>query len=327
MMERNFLNAAGSIRHTLRSDALLFITSAIWGLGFAAQRKGMEYIGPYLYNGMRFALGFLALVLLAFFRLGRSGRAESEGPLVKTAKAGDFPGIFPHIGAGIFAGLMLTFGASFQQVGIQFTTAGKAGFITGLYVVLVPILGILIKQHTGRGTWTGAVLAVIGIYLISGTGKLGMGKGDLLVLASSFFYACHVLTIAHFAKRFKVIMLSAIQFACCSLLSMAVALFTEPIEIAMVERALIPILYGGLGSVGIAFTLQMAAQRHAPASHSAIILSLETVFAVLGGMIFLSERMSPKGYMGCALMLAGMLASQWDIISSRSPKAAPGGGK
>ena len=322
-VEKRSSKPTGSGRHTLRSDALLFIASAIWGFAFVAQLKGMDHLGPYFYNGVRFALGALALLPLAVFQSRRAGRGKSRGPSAKKPGIPGSPGAGSRIMGGIVAGTVLTLGASFQQVGLQFTTAGKAGFITGLYVVFVPILGMLIKQHTGKGTWVGAILAVIGLYLLGVTERSIMGRGDFLVLASSFFFACHVLTIGHFARRSNIFVLSSIQFSCCSLLSMAAAFFTEPIEASAVRQALVPILYGGLGSVGIGYTLQVAAQRNSPASHSAIIMNFESLFAVLGGMIFLAERMSLRGYIGCAFMLAGMLASQGNIIFSAFPRRAP----
>jgi len=295
-------------KKTLGSDVLLLLTSAIWGFAFVAQLKGMEFIGPYLYNGIRFAIGSLSLLPLIFI-LKRVKQKNHQ--TVKTP-----PPKQKLLGAGVVAGTFLFAGASLQQVGLQFTTAGKAGFITGLYVVLVPIIGIALKHKTGKATWVGAVLAAFGLYFISVTGGFSIGKGDLLVLISSLFFACHVLIIDRFAKKYDVLILSSLQFAGCAILSLFVALISENIEWTAITKALIPILYGGLGSVGTAYTLQVVAQKNAPPSHSAIILSLESVFAVIGGVIFLSEGMTTRGYFGCALMMAGMMASKWDVIFS-----------
>jgi drug/metabolite transporter (DMT)-like permease len=291
-------------KKTLRSDLLLILTSAIWGFAFVAQLVGMDHIGPYLYNAIRFAIGSLSLLPLIFLLKNKEGK-ESSSSQFKVGKVWI---------AGVASGTVLFLGASFQQVGIQYTTAGKAGFITGLYVILVPILGMTLRHKTGIPTWIGALFAATGLYLISVKGGFTIGKGDLLVLVCSFFFAIHVLTIDHFSKRIDALVLSAIQFAVCALYSLIVALIREPIVLDSILQAALPILYGGLGSVGIAYTLQVVAQKDAPPAHSAIILSMESVFAVIGGIIFLSEGMTLRGYAGCVLMLFGMLASQWDVI-------------
>jgi drug/metabolite transporter (DMT)-like permease len=297
-------------KKTLRSDIMLILTSAIWGFAFVAQLKGMEFIGPYLYNGIRFALGSLSLLPLIYF-------LKKRKPVKKESVHLDRTGIFL---AGLMAGTILFLGASLQQVGLQYTTAGKAGFITGLYVIFVPIIGIFLKHKTGYPTWMGALFAAVGLYLISVKGGFQIGKGDLLILACSLFFALHVLSIDHFSKRIEPVLLSSIQFAWCALFSLIVAIVKEPIFLESIISATVPILYGGLASVGIAYTLQVIAQKDAPPAHSAIIMSLESVFALIGGILFLSEGMTTKGLVGCSLMLAGMFASQWDVIFKKSSK-------
>lgn len=299
-------------KKTLRSDIMLLLTSAIWGFAFVAQLKGMEYIGPYLYNGIRFAIGSISLLPLIYFLNKRNGVKEKKRPL--QGKEIFF--------AGLLSGTVLFLGASLQQVGLQFTTAGKAGFITGLYVILVPLIGILLKHKTGIPTWIGALLAAIGLYLISVKGGFLIGKGDLLIMACSLFFALHVLTIDHFSKRVEPVTLASIQFAWCALFSMIIAIVREPILLDSILQGMVPILYGGLGSVGTAYTLQVIAQKDAPPAHSAIIMSLESVFALIGGILFLSEGMTGRGLIGCSLMLLGMLASQWDVIFKNSSRNA-----
>ncbi|MDA3808902.1 MAG: DMT family transporter [Spirochaetaceae bacterium] len=254
-------------KKTLRSDIMLILTSAIWGFAFVAQLKGMEFIGPYLYNGIRFALGSLSLLPLIYF-------LKKRKPVKKESVHLDRTGIFL---AGLMAGTILFLGASLQQVGLQYTTAGKAGFITGLYVIFVPIIGIFLKHKTGYPTWMGALFAAVGLYLISVKGGFQIGKGDLLILACSLFFALHVLSIDHFSKRIEPVLLSSIQFAWCALFSLIVAIVKEPIFLESIISATVPILYGGLASVGIAYTLQVIAQKDAPPAHSAIIMSLESV--------------------------------------------------
>jgi drug/metabolite transporter (DMT)-like permease len=292
---------------TLKSDTLLLLTSIIWGFAFVAQRAGMNYVGPFVFNGVRFALGSMSLLPLLL--LNRKKGNASPAPSIK-----------PVILGGSLAGLTLFIGASLQQVGIIYTTAGKAGFITGLYVVIVPILGLFLKQQTEIGTWTGAMLAVVGLYFLSITGKFTLSAddfhevfGDLLQLIGAFFWAAHVHMIGRFSRKILPIKLAFFQFITCSILSLLMAIFVETITIQGILQAGIPIVYGGVLSVGVAYTLQVIAQRDAHPTHAAILLSLEAVFAVMGGWIVLGETLSLRGLFGCTLMLAGMLVSQFNI--------------
>lgn len=286
---------------TLKADLLLLLTAAIWGFAFVAQRVGMEHIGPFLFNGIRFALGSLSLLPLIYLGMG-NGRAESV-LAVSTGRGSKIAG-------AALAGLVLFGGASLQQIGIVYTTAGKAGFITGLYVILVPIIGLRLGRETSAGTWIGAVLAVTGLYLLSVTRQLTIDKGDFLVLLSAFMWAAHVLWISWLSPRMNPLVLASSQFAICSLLSLLTAWAVEPVFLPSILAAAVPILYGGLGSVGIAYTLQVVAQRDAHPAHASILLSMEGAFAVLGGWLMLHETLSLRGLMGCALMLSGMLMSQ-----------------
>lgn len=289
----------------VRADILLLLTSAIWGLAFVAQVRGMEFIGPYLYNAVRFSIGSISLIPLIFIM--KKKREDVGLKLSGLNKRHIFI-------AGLIAGLVLFLGASLQQVGLQYTTAGKAGFITGLYVVLVPVFGIVLKHKTGIPTWIGAFIAVIGLYFLSAKDGGGIGRGEILVVFSAFNFAIHVLLIDYYSKKIEPVLLASIQFAWCALFSYFTAIAIEPIFLSSIIKATIPILYGGIGSVGIAYTLQIVAQRNAPPAHAAIIMSLETVFAVVGGIIFLSEGLTLRGLIGCGLMLIGMFLSQWELI-------------
>ena len=280
--------------NSLRADLLLLLTAFIWGFAFVAQRMGMEYVGPYLFNAARFALG--CLPLLPFVT------QNASGPLL--------PHLLRAAPGSLLAGLFLFAGSSLQQGGSVYTTAGKAGFITGLYVILVPILGLALGQQSGRTTWLGALVATTGLYLLSVEPPFSIAYGDALVLIGALFWAGHVLIIGRFAQQIDWAALAFLQFLTCSLLSFGVALAVEPVAWQPLVDAAWPVFYGGVLSVGVAYTLQVVAQRQAPASHAAIILSLETVFAALGGWWLLSEAMSLRGLAGCGLMFGGMLVSQ-----------------
>ncbi len=295
----------------LKAELLLLLAAVIWGFAFVAQRVGMEHVGPFTYNGVRFVLG--ALSLLPLLLIGRrSGVSLYPG------------GWRPILTGGLLAGLLLFAGASLQQVGIVYTTAGKAGFITGLYVVIVPLLGLLWGHRTPWSTWTGAALAVAGLYLLTVTDDLALAEGDGLVLIGALFWAGHVLVIGWLSgRRLDPVLLACLQFVVCAVLSLAVAVAFEPIGLAGLEGAALPILYGGLLSVGVAYTLQVVAQRDAPPAHAAIILSLETVFAALGGWLLLQETLSGRGLIGCGLMFAGMLLSQLGMGRAAPPPTEP----
>ncbi len=287
---------------TLKADGLLLLTALIWGFAFVAQRSGMRDIGPFAFNGVRFALG--TLCLLPFLILGKRGAsAASAGkhadlsPLAKTAWAA-------------LAGLVLFLGASLQQVGLVTTTAANAGFITSLYVILVPLIGVCFGRPSGLRIWLGAVLAVVGLFILSVGAGFTMAPGDLLQLVGAFFWAGHILLINRLVARMEALEIAVGQFATCSLLSLVVALVREPAPFAGLVPAAIPILYGGLLSIGIAYTLQIVAQKTAHPAHASIILSMEALFAGVGGVLFLREPLTLRLVLGGLLMLAGMIISQ-----------------
>ncbi len=285
--------------NNLKSDSLLLLTAMIWGLAFVAQRVGMEHVGPFTFTGIRFLLGVLSLLPLLYF-FPKTTQTTKDKPL---------PFFWKRWG-GLLAGILLFGGISLQQIGLQYTTAGKAGFITGLYVVLVPIFGLFIKHKTGLGTWIGAILAVIGMYLLSVKGNFQIEQGDLLLIISTGFWACHVLVIGWLSPYLHAIKLSIYQYATTGVISLIIAFIIEPVSLSGIYRAGLPILYGGIMSVGVAYTLQVIVQKTAHPAHAAIILSLETVFAAIGGWLFLDERLSFRALLGCGFMLGGMLFAQ-----------------
>ena len=288
-------------KQVLKADWLLLLTALIWGSAFVAQRVGMEHVGPFTFNGVRFTLGALALLPLVV----------RPKPLVPPEQGGPSgAGRWTLLWGGGLAGVVLFTAAALQQVGLVYTTAGKAGFITGLYVIIVPILGLLWGYRPRWGGWVGAGLAVAGLYLLSVTEAFTLAPGDLLELVGAFFWAVHVLILGWLAPRVRRVRLACLQFSVCALLSLVTAGLFEPITAEGLRGAAIPILYGGLLSVGVAYTLQGVAQRHAPPVHAAVILSLEAVFAAVAGWILLGEVLDLRGIVGCGLMLAGMLTAQ-----------------
>ena len=290
---------------TVKSNALLFLVAMIWGFAFVAQRIGMDYVGPFTFNAVRFALGGLSLVPLLLITRGKPSKPASLMPQASARTL---------FWGGVLTGGILFAGASLQQVGLLYTTAGKAGFITGLYVVIVPILGLFWRQKTDAGTWIGVSLAATGLYLLSVTEAFTISFGDFLQLVGALFWASHVLVIGWLSPRINAIRLAFWQFMICSILSLITAIFVETISLDGIVQAAIPILYGGVGSVGIAYTLQVVAQQDAKPAHAAIIMSLETVFAAIGGWLLLDELLSTRSLVGCGFMLAGMLISQlWTL--------------
>ncbi|MDR2922837.1 MAG: DMT family transporter, partial [Treponema sp.] len=315
--------------------------------------------GPFAFNGIRFILGSLSLLPLIFFRRkSLVNSAANAAPLRQLLLS------------SLAAGICLFIAVIFQQFGLLFTTAGNAGFITGLYVVLTPIFGIFLGKKTGPATWLGSVFTLAGLYFLSAAGHPdSINPGDIITVISALFWTAHVLLIDRLMQGagprstqeseslpLDPIELSAGQFAICGVLSLAGAFLAEPFVSAAAERidpallkaglftwrpfpaliaalgtgaisfsmeALIPILYGGLGSVGIAYTLQVIAQRDAPPAHATIILCFEGCFAALGGVLLLSEKAGAWTLLGFFLMLTGMLITQWEVI----PKRAAGSGE
>ena len=282
------------------SGLILLLAAIIWGFAFVAQRAGMEHVEPFTFNGIRFLLGCITLLPLLIFRPKNPDRGTTA--IEKWSK--------DEIAGGLMAAVVMFMAVSWQQFGIVHTTAGKAGFITGLYVILVPIVGMFFRQKTAVNVWIGAVIAVIGLYFLSVTENFALALGDSLVLVSALFFTFHILIIGKYSARASIIRLSVLQFFVCAMLSLGAAAATETIEISGIYDAAIPILYGGIFSVGIAYTLQVAGQRHSHPSAASIILSLESLFAVIGGWLILNEHLSARNLFGCVLMLTGMILAQ-----------------
>lgn len=300
--------------NTLRADLLMLLTAMIWGSVFVAQRLGMDAIGPFLYTGLRFALAVVVLLPVIHWLEKRNRQTAPVPKLNRQLLRG-----------GVLMGLALALGINLQQVGLLFTTVTNSGFITGLYVIVVPLLGLFIGHKTGLGIWLGACLAVVGMFLLSVGEGFVVASGDWLQLAGAFVWGIHVLLVGFFASRHDPLRLAVVQFATCAAISLILALVLEEISLQAILAAGPALLYGGILGVAVGFTLQVVAQKDAIASHAAIIFSLEAVFAAVAGAWMLGESLDLKGYFGCALMFAGMLLAQlWPrpVPQATPPKAA-----
>lgn len=285
-------------QRTFLADGLLLLVALIWGSAFVAQRLGMNHMGPWTFNAIRFLIGGIALIPFLLFQ-------RRQGSVFKRST---------WFG-GIALGLVMMFASGFQQIGLIYTTAGKAAFITCLYIVLVPVLGLFIGNKTSKDSWVGIAITLPGLAFLTLGDDLMLNYGDGLEMIGAVFWAIHLLLISRLAPINNVIALAFVQFLACSMFSLAVAGATETMAWSQVEGALWPLLYLGFVSTGVGYTLQIIGQKTAPVAHASIILSLETVFAVIVGYLFLNERLSGIAMVGCVLMLAGMVVSQFGLRS------------
>ena len=287
---------------TLKADGLLLLTAVIWGTAFTAQRSGMRSVGPFAFNALRFGVGALSVLPLAAMARRRGRRA---GPSVAPR-----PGRATRLAYVSITGAVLFCGTSLQQVGLVTTTAGNAGFITCLYVVLVPVAGFAFGRRSGPRVWAGALLALAGLYVLSVGSGFRMARGDFLELAGALFWTMHILVVGRFGGRMDGLELAIGQYVVCSLLSLAGALCLEPAPFAGTLGAAVPILYGGIFSTGVAFTLQIFAQKTAHPAHASILLSMESLFAAIGGIVLLGEPLTARLAVGGVMMLGGTVLSQ-----------------
>ena len=285
----------------VKGNMYLLLASLAWGTTFVVQRTAMDHLGPFSYSGMRFLLGALFLLPFVIHRY----RTKKIRPIT-ILKGGKW---FP-LQASLLTGSLVFIGINLQQIGLISSTAGKGGFITGLYVVIVPILGIFFGQKTGAGVWIGAALATAGLYLLSVTSGFSLAAGDGWILSCAFVWAFQVLSLGWLSPKIDSFVLALGQSLVCGLLSLVVAVFIEQITFAAVSAAAFDLAYGGIVSVGLGYTFQVEGQKYAKASHAAIIMQFEAVFAVIAGWFFLHEVLSARALLGCALMLAGMVVSE-----------------
>ena len=285
-----------------KCNCMLILTAMIWGFAFVAQKDASDYIGPFTFNGIRFMLGALSLIPVILFFERDSLRDKLK--LVNTIKY------------GAVTGCVLFLASTLQQFGINMITqASKAGFITGLYTVLVPVFGIFMGKKTKVNTWIGAVLAVVGLYMVSVVGVPKVEFGDLLILIGAFFWAFHIIIIDRCVDKVNAVMYSAVQFFTCSVINLVLMLFFEmpSFSFANIISAGVSILFAGIMSSGVAYTLQIVGQKHSQPTEAAIILSLESVFCCVGCVLILGDAISVVSFIGCVLIFSGILLSQLDF--------------
>lgn len=288
----------------LRANFLLVLTALIWGLAFVFQRIAAASLGSLTFNAARFFLGALSMLLL----IRILPRDVVGGAEVRRRHA-----FARALVPGTIAGIILFGGSVLQQMGLVGTTAGKAAFITGLYIVLVPLAGLLSRHRPPLNTWAGAVVATVGLWLLSVTAAFTVSRWDVLVLVGAFFWTAHILVISRFSERVPVLHMALVQYLVTAALSVVGAAFTEPWVPGALAGAWIPIAYGGVFSVGVAFTLQIFGQKDSPPTAASLILSLETVFAALFGALFLQETLGPRELAGAFMMAAGMVLAQLEF--------------
>lgn len=287
----------------IRNSLLLLLAACIWGVAFVAQSAGMDYVGPFTFNASRFLLGGTVLLPLIFWRrqkeAGQKMSREEKGKKRRTAVIG-----------GICCGLAICSASTFQQMGIMYTTVGKAGFITTLYIIMVPIFGLFFHKRVRPVVWLGAVMAACGLYLLCMNESLSLNRGDVLVFICAVLFSVHILVIDYFSPKADGVVLSCIQFYTSAVICTVCALIWEKPSLSGITGAAVPILYAGIMSCGVAYTLQIIGQKDMDATVAALILSLESVVSVLAGWVILGQKMSGKELLGCAIVFAAVVLVQ-----------------
>lgn len=285
-----------------KNPAMLLLAAFIWGSSFVAQSVGMDYVEPFTFICVRTLVGGLVLIpcIYAFDKFkSPEERASAARMDRKTLLKG-----------GVSCGVILFLASNAQQIGMQYTSVGKAGFITALYIVIVPVLGLFLKRSCGWRIWASVVIALAGFYLLCMVGGLSLERGDIWLLACSVLFSFHILTIDHFSPMVDGVKMSCIQFLTCGSLSGIVMLLTESPKPAHILAAWMPILYSGVLSCGVAYTLQIVGQKNYNPTVATLLLSLESVFSVLTGWVVLHEKLSARELAGCVLIFCAVIMAQ-----------------
>ena len=291
------------------NNLLLVLTALIWGCAFVAQSVGMDYVGPFTFNAARSILGGIALLPVIFVMRRQKKKAENlpdtqKSPAEKKKERSTL------ILGGICCGAALAVASSLQQIGIMYTSAGKAGFITALYILIVPVLGIFLGRRAGKKVWAGVVLAVVGMYFLCISGGFSIAKGDFYVILCAVGFSVHILVIDYFSPRVDGVCMSCIQFFVSGILCGIPALIFEEPQLGDILNAWMPVLYAGVLSSGVGYTLQIVAQKKTDPTVASLLMSLESVFSVLAGWIILGERLSGREMFGCVLVFAAVILAQ-----------------
>ena len=288
----------------MQSNILLLLTAIIWGSAFVAQKSGMDYVEPFTFNGIRTFIGGLVLIPVIFF-MEKKNPPEEISREEKTKKNKEL------LIGGICCGLALFAASSLQQFGVSYTTAGKAGFITTLYVVFVPIISVLLRKKVRPIMWLCVAMGAVGLYLLCMTdASFRLTFGDTLVLLCAVAFAVHILTVDHFSPKMDGIKLSCIQFLTVGIVSMVCMFIFEHPDIHAILDCAVPILYAGMLSCGLGYTFQIVAQKHAEPTVASLLMSLESVFAVVFGALLLHETMSMRELSGCLIIFIAVIISQ-----------------
>lgn len=291
-----------------KNTFLLFLTAFIWGVAFVAQSVGMDYVGPWTFNASRFIIGAVFLIpCIAFLDALKKKEAASSGISSEESAPKDTKTLL--IG-GLCCGIAIAVASTLQQYGISMTTVGKAGFITALYIVIVPILGIFLKKKPRLIIWVSVVLALAGLYFLCMTDNLSFSKGDTMVLLCALVFSLHILIIDYFSPKVDGVRMSCIQFFVASIICGIPALILEHPQFSSLVAAWAPILYAGILSCGVAYTLQIVAQKNYDPTIASLILSLESVFSVLAGWVILHQALSPREILGCVLVFIAIILVQ-----------------
>ena len=297
------------MNHNLKYNFLLMLAALIWGSAFVAQSVGMDYLGPFSFNCVRSFMGSLVLLPVIWF-MDRQKKETAEHDGQKTEEGTREQNKKVLLYGGLCCGVILTLSTSLQQIGIKYTTAGKAGFITALYILIVPLLGLILGKKVGIKTWIGVALAVAGMYLLCIKEGFSISYGDFMVLLCALIFSLHILAVDYFSPRVDGIRLSCIQFFVCGCISAVPMLVWEHPELFQIIRAWQPLAYAGVLSSGVAYTLQIVTQKHLNPTVASLLMSLESVFAVLTGWLVLNERLSPKELLGCVLVFTAIILAQ-----------------
>ena len=298
-------------KYTLRQSVLLLLTAAIWGVAFVAQSVGMDYVGPFTFNTVRSLIGGIVLIpCIVLLKRINAGSKDTAGAAEHAS--GDPAGQRKVLlTGGVACGVLLCIASNLQQFGIMYTSVGKSGFITAMYIVLVPVVGIFLKKKAGVKIWCSVAIAVCGLYLLCMTDNgFSIQKGDLLLLLGAVAFSFHILTIDYFSPKVDGVKMSCIQFFTCGILSMVCMFLFEQPQIGAILQAWMPILYAGVMSCGVAYTLQIVGQKGMNPTVASLILSTESVISVIAGWLILHQKLSGRELLGCVLMFAAIILVQ-----------------